>query len=474
MVAGLGTLSGTLDSSSVAISLPRLAEAFGVDPSAALWISLVYILSSSGLLFTMGWLGDVVGRRKLYTVGFLWVSLTLGLAAASPTIEVLLLFRALEGIGAAMIQANSNAILAENFPPGERARAVGFQGIAVGLGMSAGPIMGGAVMDYLHWPALFYLRIPISVVGAVMAWWALKDAQQDGHRPRPDILGALALFGGLGGFLLAVNQLGRAGLDSWLVWAGAGTAAVLLPAFVLLQRRTAHPLLDFKLFAFPRFRMAVLSLMGFFVAWAGVAYMAPFYLQQGLGYSAAAAGFLLASFHVMRMVGSPVSGMLTMRLSARTVATIALLMTAGGLLAFSRLGSDPPLWAIVGCLVVAGLGAAFFEPPNTASILEATPRERMGTGSAAVPAGRQIAMSSGIAATGALFAARRGSHAEGLNAQGVTGAEASHLSTAGAFGDALLLSVAFALLATVASVLRPGGRAGEQTRASQPGQRVGH
>lgn len=468
-VAGLGTLSGTLDTSSVAISLPRLSEAFGVDPSTTLWISLVYILSSAGLLFTMGWLGDAIGRRRLYTVGFLAVSLTLGLAALSPNFGVLLLFRALEGVGAAMIQANSNAILAENFPPGERARAVGLQGIAVGLGMSAGPILGGVVMDYLDWRALFYLRIPISIVGAVMAWWVLRDTRMATGRARPDILGAVALFGSVGGFLLAVNQLGRAGLSSSLVWIGAGAAVVLLPTFVVVQHRADHPLLDLKLFSFPRFRMAILSLMGFFLAWAGIAYMAPFYFQQGLGFSAAKAGFLLASFHVMRMVGSPISGILTMRLSARTVATLALLLTAAGLLAFSRLGTSPPLWAIVACLVTAGLGAAFFEPPNTASILDATPRDRMGTGSAAVPAGRQIAMSSGIAATGALFAARQTAHKAELGAAGVTGADVAHQAAALAFGEALLLSAGFALLAMVASALRPGGRAGDGAAREREG-----
>jgi EmrB/QacA subfamily drug resistance transporter len=457
MIAGLGTVFGTLDSSSVSISLPRLSETFGIDPSLTLWITLIYILTSAGLLFTMGWLGDVIGRRRLYTIGFFIVSASLAFCALAPGFGLLLVFRALEGVGASMIQANANAIIAENFAPGERARAVGIQGVAVGLGLAGGPILGGVVMDYLDWRALFYLRIPLSAVGMVMAWLVLRDADATSRRSAPDVTGAVLLFGSVGGFLLAVNQLGRVGWESPMVWVGAVAFLALLPLFLHRQRKAEHPLVDLKLFALPRFRMAILSMMGFFLAWAGIVYIAPFYLQRGLGYSAAAAGLFLSSFHIMRMVGSPLSGILATRFSARTIASIALVMTLVGTVLLGRLGLNPPVVAIMLCLVLAGLGAAFFEPPNTASILEATPRNRMGTGSAAVPAGRQIAMSSGIAATGALFAARQHARQDSLTAQGETDAFA--VSNALAYGDALWLSAACAALALTASVLRPSGRA---------------
>ncbi|MBI2935845.1 MAG: MFS transporter [Chloroflexi bacterium] len=469
-VASIGTLSGTLDNSTVAIALPRLSTAFHVDVSVIIWVTVVYMLTSSGLLFVMGWLSDLLGRRLLYTSGFLIFSLGLGLAALSPNILLLTGSRVIEAIGTSMILANGNAVIAGAFPPEERAKAVGIQAIAVGAGLATGPILGGVLLDVLDWRALFYTRLPLSLLGAAAAWWALREYRKGTlEQARPDLVGAVTLFASVAGFLLAVNQLGRVGWSSPLVWVGGATTLMIFPLFVLSEQRALQPVLDLSLFRIRGFSIAVASQAFHFLAWGGVSYMTPFYLLHGLGYSTSLSGLLLSGFQVVRVLGGPLSGMLATKVSARVLCTVGLALIAVGVTLLSRLGSAPEPWAVLVTMMIAGFGSALFEPPNTAMTINSVPVQRMGTASAAVPAGRQIAQSSGIAIAGALLASRQGAREEALVAGGTPVERAGELSTSLAYGDAMLLAAGFALLGTLVSAsLRPGGVAGKARHTTRP------
>ena len=242
-VVSIGTLSSTLEGGIVVTVFPALARAFDTDSSTVLWVTVVYWVTAVGLLMTLGWLGDVAGRRRVFAWGMGIFALGMLLSAVSSSIWELLLWRVIQGIGSAMVLANVNALITEHFPARERGKALGVSGAVVGFGLTAGPFAGGFLIDLLDWRAVFYSRVPIAVLGALLAWWVLPDDRTHGERPHVDPIGATALFGAMGSLLLIVNQGGKLGFTSTPVFirrsggravpAGAGLVGAPLAA--------AHP-----------------------------------------------------------------------------------------------------------------------------------------------------------------------------------------------------------------------------------------
>ena len=213
-VISIGTLMSTLDGGVVGVSYPAVAEAFDTDTSTVLWINVAFWVTSVGLLLTLGWLGDVAGRRRVFIIGYLVSTVGILLCSVSGNIWQLIAFRVLQGVGSSMVLSNLNALIAAEFPPGERGRAMGISGAVVGVGLTTGPLMGGILLDALDWRALFYVRAPIGALGALLAWWLLPAATPTGGRFRMDYMGAAALFATMTCFLLVVNQGGRLGYGS--------------------------------------------------------------------------------------------------------------------------------------------------------------------------------------------------------------------------------------------------------------------
>ena len=166
---GLGVLTSTLDGSIVNLAYPVLTEAFNTTPSTVLWVTVAYLLVSSSLALPLGTIGDIVGRKRLYILGFIVFTIGLGLSSISQTIGQLISFRILQGVGQAMLVATINALIVDAFPDKERGRALGINGALVGLGLSSGPFLGGIILDFLGWQALFWTRLPVSVIGLIIA-----------------------------------------------------------------------------------------------------------------------------------------------------------------------------------------------------------------------------------------------------------------------------------------------------------------
>ena len=182
LAACLGNLVLTLDSGVIGVSYPALAEAFDTDTSTVLWVSVAFWVTGVGLVMTVGWLGDVGGRRLSYTLGFVLFSVALGLSAITVDLWQLIAARIFMGLGSAMVLAGVNAIILDRFEPRDRAKAIGIAGAVVGIGLSAGPLAGGWLLDTLGWRALFYTRVPISLIAAGLSWWVLED--RESSRPR--------------------------------------------------------------------------------------------------------------------------------------------------------------------------------------------------------------------------------------------------------------------------------------------------
>ena len=454
LIVSVGTYVSTLDSSIVNVSLPILSSVFEADPSTVLWVSLIYILTLTGLMLTFGRIGDTLGRRRVYILGLATFSLGLVLCSLSQSIIQLILFRLVQAVGAAMTVSTGTAIITEAFPERERGKALGIQGAVVGAGLMSGPALGGFLLDLLDWRAVFYLRLPVGAIGSVMALLILREQPTSERRGGFDFWGALTLFGGLVCLLLGVNRGQALGWSSAPILALFGASVVLLICFFALEKRIAHPVVDLSLFRNRLFTAATGSLLLSFVAFVAVTFLMPFYLMQAAGYSSSYAGLLLTTVPLITLVVAPVSGWLSDRIGSRFLCSTGLSLMCLGMILLGGLTADSTPPGVVLRLAIVGLGSGLFQSPNNSSIMGAAPRERLGTASAMIATSRSLGMGIGLAIAGAIFSSRRLFHATEL-AQSSLGAEAiQREALVGGFHDALVVAAIICSVGILASLIR--------------------
>ena len=460
-VISIGTLMSTLDGGVVGVSYPAVAEAFDTDTSTVLWINVAFWVTSVGLLLTLGWLGDVAGRRRVFIIGYLVSTVGILLCSASGNIWQLIAFRVLQGVGSSMVLSNLNALIAAEFPPGERGRAMGISGAVVGVGLTTGPLMGGILLDALDWRALFYVRAPIGALGALLAWWLLPAATPTGGRFRMDYMGAAALFATMTCFLLVVNQGGRLGYGSPPILALGAAVLVLAPTLVWTQRRAVRPILEFALFRSRGYAAGLAIVLGHYLAHGPILLVAPFFFIDALGFSESKMGLFVAGFFIGRAFLAPVAGLLSDRFGPRGPLVFGNGMLMASLLWLSTLGTGAGEPVILAAMILGGMGSAFFEPVVTSVVMGSVPVSRLGTASASVAMGRHIAFSVGVAVAGAIFTIRERFYLG-------EAAQASE-AIAGAFSDSLVAGAVFAAMAVTASLFTPSlERIGRSTAGANP------
>jgi EmrB/QacA subfamily drug resistance transporter len=328
-------------------------------------------------------------------------------------VEWLIFFRVLQALSAAMLYANSPAILTASFPANERGRALGMQGTMTYLGLSVGPPLGGLLAAHFGWRSIFFINVPIGAIGTYLSYRVIARDRPQGKVAPFDVLGASVFFVGLFALLLALNQAYRWG------WITPPTlllflcGLVLLAIFLTVERRRPHPMLDLSLFHSRVFTGSVFSAMMSYVASFASLFVLPFYLIQGRGLNAGQAGLVLTAQPVLMMLTAPIAGALSDRLGSRRPTVIGLSILTVGLLLQSRLGPSTPLWQVAGALAVCGLGAGTFISPNNSRLLGAAPLNRRGIASGVLAAARNVGMVLGVAISGAVYTtvlAHVGSH----------------------------------------------------------------
>ncbi len=378
-----GTLASVIDHGSVNIALPSIARHFGTDIPSVQWVVIGYALTISSLLLPMGRLADLIGLRKMYLLGSMVFLLGALVAGSSSQLWVLILSRILQGSGAAMTQGTGLAIVTGVFPESERGKAIGSIMTIVGTGGIAGPALGGFLVGAIGWRWVFFAPIPLVVVG-VVAVLAILDNQPlipkdpDSHRSGFDWLGATLSTGILLVFLLAVNSGRVSGWTSPPMLLAIFGLAALLTTFIWWELRCPSPMLDLKLFASRTFSFGVSANFLNFFGSSALLFLAPFYLQRVLGYSAGESGLVVVPSAVCLAVLSPLAGRLSDRYGWRPFTVGGLALAATGLFLLSRLDEGSSLPSVVLAMMLQGSGMGIFYTPNSSSILSVVERDRYG------------------------------------------------------------------------------------------------
>ncbi len=400
----LAIFLGTIDGSIVNVALPTFVDDFDTTFAAVQWIVLAYLLTQATLVLGIGRLGDIVGKKRIFTTGFAVFTIGSVLAGLSPSIGWLIGFRVVQGIGSAMIFALGFAIVADAFDARERGRALGINGTAVSAGIITGPIVGGLILEAVDWRWIFFVNLPIGVLGILAAVrFVPRDHPRGGQRF--DFAGAVAFFVTTAAFLSSLTVGQDVGFGHPGVVGGFVLAAVGLIAFVSLERIVDDPMLDLALFKIRTVTAGLVAAFTVFVAVSGLLLILPFYLTDALGYGPRNVGLLLAAIPASLGIVSPVAGALSDRLGTRPVRAAGLTILLAGLCgAFVTLNTGTSVATFVATGLVIGVGIGVFQSPNNAAVLGESPRERLGVVSGALTVTRLSGSMTGVAVLGTVWA----------------------------------------------------------------------
>jgi EmrB/QacA subfamily drug resistance transporter len=410
-IVALGVLMATIDSSIVNVSLPVIARNFGAPLGGLVeWVVIGYLVVIAALLLTAGRISDIVGRRATWGWGLAVFTAGSALCGAAWSLEALVGCRALQGVGGALLMAVSPAMVVGAFPPTQRGRALGLNALVVGVGISIGPTLGGVVVQHLGWRWIFYVNVPLGIVG-ILATATLLPRDRPGSVGRVDWLGAVLVAFGLGGLTAALSFGSELGWSSILLLAGTAIALLALVGLGIHVRRVSQPVIDPGLFKNRVFSSASASLLLSFVSTFAVAFLMAFYLEDLRGWPADRAGLLLTPLPLTSAIVSPASGALADRIGSQKLAATGMLISAVGLASISAIDETTGAGKLVLGLVVIGIGQAVFRAPNNSALMGSAPRDRQGVAAGVLATARVMGQGLSVALAGALFAAFGGADA---------------------------------------------------------------
>jgi EmrB/QacA subfamily drug resistance transporter len=397
----VGAFMGQLDASIVALAFPTLEGQFHASLGAVTWVGLSYLLTLVATVTAVGRLSDMVGRKLLYTYGFFVFIAGSALCGLAPSLASLEGFRVLQALGAALLQANSVAIIALAVPRRSLGRAIGVQGAAQAIGLALGPAVGGLLLAAGGWRLLFLVNVPFGILGMVAGLLFIPRSRHLAERVRFDWPG-LALF-----VPAVVLLVGAVSLGNDLGWTSPGIlgaalgGASLLAAFVLRERRTDAPLIDTRLFRSRAFSAGISSGLLSYLVMFGVLLVVPYFLERSLGAGTERTGLELATMPVALGLTAPLAGRLADRVGARPLTVTGMAVVAGtlALLALARPGEA----LLMAGLALVGAGLGLFTPSNNAAVMSAAPRSKSGVASGVLNMTRGMGTALGLALTGLAY-----------------------------------------------------------------------
>lgn len=371
----LGSTMALLDSTVVNVALPHIGDDLNTDLAALQWTVNAYMLTLAGLILLGGSLGDRYGRRKIFVIGVVWFALGSLLCGLAPNGISLIVARALQGVGGALLTPGSLAIIQASFHPDDRARAVGLWSGFGGVGAAIGPFVGGWLVDGPGWRWVFLINVPIAALCVPIALRHVPESRdpEAKDRGRFDVLGAVL---GAGALTLVTYALIAA------VWWPGVLGVLVALAFVRVERRSPDPMMPLSIFKSRMFSVVNVVTLCVYAAFGGFFFLAALQLQVVSGYSALQAGLALLPTTVLMLLFSARSGELAQRIGPRIPLTVGPLLCAAGMLLMLRVGPDAVyVWDVLPALLVMGLGMVTLVAPLTATVLASVPTSRAGIAS---------------------------------------------------------------------------------------------
>ena len=404
VAVAVGLFMIMLDNTVVNVALPSIQQDLGIGISELEWVVNAYALTFGVLLLTGGKLADLLGRRAIFIAGlvvFTGASLWCGLAGGPGS---LIAARTVQGVGAALMNPATLSIITATFPPKERGQAIGIWAGVSALALAIGPLLGGLIVDNINWHWIFYVNVPVGVVGIVVSYFFIKESRDTSHEQSIDLPGLVTSGASLLALSYALIEGNNHGWTSPEILGLFAGAAVLLAAFILLEMRQRLPMLDLSLFKIGSFVGANLVAMLVSLGMFGVFFYISLYVQNILGYSPTKAGAIFLPMTILIILVAPIAGKLSDRIGSRWLMGAGMGILGVSLLLYQRIGLHTGFWSLLPQLLLGGLGMALTMSPMTSAAMGSVPIDKAGVGSGVLNSFRQVGGSLGIAVLGTVAA----------------------------------------------------------------------
>ena len=453
----IGAFMGQLDASIVTVALPTLQRTFHASVGAVTWVGLSYLLVLVATVTAVGRLADMWGRKLLYVYGFAVFVIGSALCGLAPSLGILIVCRVLQAVGAAMLQANSVAIIVIAVPRVSLGKAIGIQGAAQAIGLALGPSVGGLLLAAGGWRLLFMVNVPFGVLGMIAGLAFIPRSLKLSDRVPFDYKGLGLFFPAVVAVLSAISFGNTYGWTSPLIIGLFALGLCLGATFVIWEQRANDPMLDLSLFRLARFRSGITSGLLSYLVMFGILLLVPFYFERGLGIGVARAGLELMMMPLALGLVAPFAGRVADRLGARPLTAGGMSVVAIGLFTLGAL--RPTTLGFLSLLALIGVGLGCFTPPNNASIMGSVPDHQAGLASGVLNMTRGIGTALGLALSALVFDLAGGSSPARLSVDHAFSATAWFL--AGAAAVAAFVSATGEHGPLSQSVLASGGKQNE-------------
>ena len=446
-----------LDNTVVNVALPSIQRDLNADIGDLEWVVNGYTLTFAVLIATGGRLGDIFGRRRMFLTGVIIFALTSATAGLAMDSTMLIASRAVQGIGAALMMPATLSIVTHAFPAHERGKAIGTWAGVSALALSIGPVVGGALTEYVSWRAIFFINLPVAVAAVTATLFAVRESRDDSVDRTVDYPGIVALTAGLGAIVLALIEGNAWGWGSAEIIALFAGGAAALAIFVAVELRSRAPMVDFALF---RSRQSIgANLVAFIITFAmmGSFFFMALYLQDILGYGALEAGIRFLPTTLVIAVVAPVAGRLSDRFGPVWPMSVGLAVLSIAMYLFSTIDIHTTYSGLILPFVLMGIGIALVMSPMSTAAMNAVNVQKAGVASGVLQMSRMVGGTVGVAATGAIFQSELGSGFDPASL--VTAPDQAQAVFVDALSSAMLLAAAVSALGFFVAVALVRGRA---------------
>ncbi len=363
--------------SSVNLALPSIGDEFSLNAVTLNWVISSYMLTTSILLLPAGRAGDILGRRKVFTAGLIIFTLSMILLSFTPGVRWLIGVRVLQGVGGAMMFGTNMAILTSVFPPGERGRAMGINVTAVYVGLASGPFLGGLLTRYLGWRSIFAFLVPMGIVSLILIRTRMKREWAESRGEGFDWAGSVIY-----GVSMAALMYGFSKLPSLRGWIITGSGLLLMPLFVIREKKAVHPLFDISLISKNRvFAFSSLAALIHYAATSAIGFFLSLFLQYIKDMGPRDAGLVLMSWPLTMALISPVAGRLSDKHNPGVMASTGMAISSLGLIMLCFLTEHTSVILVITILVIMGAGFSLFSSPNSNAIMSSVEKRQLGNAS---------------------------------------------------------------------------------------------
>ncbi len=462
----LGTFMTCFDINATNVALPLIQSGFQTTISVVQWVVVAYLLTLCATQLTFGRVSDLYGLKKIYVLGFIGFTLSSLLCGLAPNIVVLIIFRVIQALSGSMMMATGSAIVSNAVAPENRGKALSTTAIAVAVATCAGPVIGGFMTDWFGWNSIFFINIPIGILGTILA---MRNIQKDGSKAgaKFDPIGSVLIMLALVLILLPLDMLSKTTVNPILVAVSLIAGIAALVAFIFYEMKCDHPILDLNLFKNRVFTTANFAAVFFYMCEFMLVFISPYYLQQQRMLSVSVSGLMMLPMSLAMMIMAPISGAISDKFDSRFISCTGMGILGLAVIAFSTFHANTPTVLLLIVFAVTGMGAGMFHTPNNSAVMGSVPAFSRGVAGATLGTMRNIGMVLGEATSAALMSYTI-NHATTIFAtKGLVGAALQQAAFSRAMVVVCMVSAACALVALLLSLVRGKNKGGAGLKESQ-------